>query len=226
MAVLARRTWSQLLSELVLMAGGHDYTGYSDRCKHALANAYFELCARFHHYELDRESAFSVSTTRTYTLPTDLFVIVSVVYDSGSGGPYFILNPAPFQSFIGERWERISGTATDRATKYARFGSAILLDGPRTSTVSGTIYYYAYPTAPDFDVPTYPTTAVEWDEHILELACAKMQRKTWRPDLAMVNAQLLEAWLGEQVRPSTTDQPLTGLPGRSFSGTAMGGKQG
>lgn len=228
MAILTRRTWSQLLSELVLMGGGHDYSGYDTRCKHALANAYMDLCARFHHYELDTSASFTVSTTRSYAAPSDLFIAISIVFDADTTASerLVILNPSPFQSIIGSRWERISGTPSVAVTKYARFGADLIFDGPKTGSVTGTIYYYRYPTMPDFDVAAYPEIAVEWDEHLLELAVAKMQRKAWRPDLAMVNAQLLEAWLAEQIRPGTSDQPLTGIPGRSFSGLAMGGKQG
>lgn len=84
MAQITRQLWSALRDEAILAAGGHAYTGFSGRVEYWMTQAYYDLCAMYHQYELDAEQILAIPTGASKVdLPTNCFIVVAVgVVDS------------------------------------------------------------------------------------------------------------------------------------------------
>lgn len=223
MAAITRRTWANLRDEAILALGNYDYTGFSARVEHALYAAYLDIALGWHHYELDASGTATVATNDTgLTLPTTTFVVMSVHRPTTGLGNALTL----------QRLHLVVSnfSATAAAPKhYARnTATTILFDCPCIAGSAGTwtIRYYKAPAAPDFAGAATPDTHWLWDDHILELAIAKMQRKVWRPDLAALSTQSLENWLSQQIQPDLVSEVLASLPDYPTASRPHGAAQG
>lgn len=219
MAVLARRTWAQMLTELTLRVGNITSPGFDSRLHYWLASSYFDLCTRYHHVELDMSTptglTLSVSTS-SINLPTDLFVLISASIEST---PLPIID---FRSIVDDIYTNASGVPQ----KCARFGNKLYFDRIAADNYPTVfLWYYRRGTAPDFAAPTSPELDSDCDEHILEGALRYTFPNLARPDLGAVQRELLNDWLSTQVRTSTM-YPLTNLAERERSATTLSGAQG
>lgn len=225
MAVLARRNWSQMLTELQLRVGNYSTTGFDVRLQHLLTASYHHICTTYHHTELDKtDSSVTCSTsTNEITLPSDLFILVAIRLRS-TGSPSTYLGPILIEDFRSVSGHYTAETA--RPEKGGRFGSKFYFDKLPDAAYPLDILYYRHGLAPDFSgSPTSPELGPDVDEHILEGALRLAWPALARPDLGGVHRELLTEWLGSQIRP-TTMFPLTDLPERERSATILSGTQG
>jgi len=224
MAAITRRTWANLRDEAIIALGGYDYTGFSGRVEHALYAAYLDIGLGWHHYELGAISSATVATNDiSLSVPATAFVVMSVNRSPNNAGNALTLERLHFLV------ANFSATAAV-PKKYARSGASalLLLDCPCNAASAGswTIRFYKVPTAPDFAGSGTPETHWLWDDHILELAIAKMQRKVWRPDLAALSTQSLENWLSQQIQPDLVSEVIASLPDYPTASRPHGAAQG
>lgn len=222
MAVLARRTWAQMLTELQLRLGNITATGFSDRLQYLLTASYYDLCTTYHHVELDKiDTSVSCSTSNNeITLPTDLFKLVGIRLKAVGGAS--ILGPVVLEDYrlSSDLYTLTSG----RPSRGGRFGTKFYFDKLPDAAYPLEIFYYRYPTAPDFGA-TSPELGPDLDEHILQGAIRLGFPAIARGDLGDVSRTLLEEWLQAQVRASLLE-PLTALPERERTGTTYSRGQG
>ena len=90
MVQIARRKWSEILTEAILAGGGHVYTGYSTRMTYWLTEGYYDLCAMYHQYALDQrtvlEPAWDLYLPVSFagnSLPTELSGCAQRDYSGG-----------------------------------------------------------------------------------------------------------------------------------------------
>lgn len=226
MAAITRRYWSTMATEATLAAGGHSYTGFSTRIQYWLTEAYYDLCATYHQYALDKDVTIAVPVgTRQIQLPSDCYIVVAVGLLDSSGSPARFLRSEHF---------RLQG-GTFRATQgdllsFSRFKNALFFNALAKAGTQVQLYYYRYPAAPDFssstgNPPSVPETDWLWDTHIIDAGVAKAQKRIWRPDLAQFNVQTVQEWLEEQTQAQTKDEPTGAQPDRPLPNVALGGKQ-
>ena len=226
MAQITRRAWSALQTEATLALGGHAYTNFSSRVQYWLTEAYYDLCAAYHHYELDKNVIVSVPQgTSQIQLPTDCFIVVGVGLLDSSDQPIRFLRSEHFRVLGGT----LRSSQSDLLS-CARFQNSLYFNAPAKAGVRIRIYYYRYPIAPDFTAatgvpPGVPETQWLWDTHLIEGAVAKGQKRIWRPDLAQFNAQSLSEWLEEQTQSQTKDEPTGTQPDKAVPNQQIGGKQ-
>lgn len=221
MAVLARRNWAQLLTELTLRLGNITSSGFDARLQYVLAGAYFDICTTYHHAELDAVTASPITLTiaeSSVPLPTDLFVLVSASIEGVQ------LPVVDFRQLIEEL--RSAGAA-GVPTKCARYGGRLYFNKvAAASYASVLVFYYRRGLAPDFSgSPTSPELDSDVDKHIMELALSTAWQALGRPDLAATEQQKYDAWASMQVRVSLID-PLVAQQEKGLAGTTYTKGQG
>lgn len=228
MAQIARRIWSELRDEAILAAGGHTYTGYSTRMQYWITEAYYDLGAMYHQYELDEALDFTLDPGEAVqSLPANLFTVVGVAeIDTTTNQPRrFLIEDRPQTLFGKFRPSR------SRAGSYARTSNELLFDCAADASRTYRLYYYRTPNAPDFAATSgQPNSTSEyawlWDAHLLDYAVSRAKRRAWRPDLASFDAQTLAEWLEGQVQAQINDEPIITEPTKPAEGRPLGGRQG
>lgn len=226
MAQITRRIWSELATEAILAGGGHTYTGYSTRMNYWLTEAYYDICAMYHHYELDAKAFVTVPAgSKEVTVPPNCYVVI--------GLSELDANDAPKRFLMSERPQIVMATQRVLASSvrsYARIGNTLLLDAALSTAAKYQIDYYRTPVAPDFAATSgqpnsVPETSWLWDTHLIDAALAKSKRRIWRPDLAAFDAQDLMTWLGEQIQSQMKEDPIMTEADKPTVGRPLGGKQ-
>lgn len=222
MAVLAARTWAQLLTEALLRVGNITTSGFDARMQRWLEAAYFNLCTTYHHVEFDTIStSLTASTTSNEvdlsSLSPKLFVLAGLRLRASSTTTSTITGPLVPRDFRSV-FDKYTATA-GQPTTVARWGDKLYFDTLPLAAYGLNLYYLRYPTAPDFAAPTSPETGRDVEEHIIEGAIQLAFPGMGRPDLGAVNRELVATWLNEQVRLPLTADPIVNLPERQRAGT-------
>lgn len=226
MAQITRQLWSALRDEAILASGGHAYTGFSGRIEYWMTQAYYDICATYHQYELDKDLVVAVTQgSNRIDLPTDCFIVVAVGVVDDSEQPV---------SFLRSEHFRLQGGGF-RSTQaefmsFSRFQNSLFFNAQAKANTKVRLYYYRFPNAPDFagtsgQPNSVPETKWLWDAHIIDATVARAQRRIWRPDLGGLNTQALSEWLDEQVQAQAKKDPIGAQPDKSLSNLALGGKQ-
>lgn len=227
MATLVRRIWSALRDEAILCAGNLSYPNYSSRAEHALYQAYLDLCLTYHFHEFETSSTVTlVANATNFALPADCFIVTALTWSTAATvagqGLARQLREEPLAGLIAKRSQKAG-----RWGSYARWGSNIELDCPLdTNATAGAtlaLHYYQRPAAPDYTLSTSPTTAWEWDDHLIDAAVAKLQARNWVWDQQGMTLQTLKDWLARQVQPALTDEPMTNPPDMTRASRPQGG---
>ena len=225
MAAITRRTWANLRDEAIQACGGHDYTGFSSRVEYCVTEAYYDICATYHHHELESATniaAWTIGNT-SISLPADCFIVVGVrLYDTVANGSGHLGT----LQYVRHHF-LLSNFSTTQAQpgSFSRSKTTLYLNCPVDKAYQYVVHYYAFPTAPDFSSGS-PQTAWLWDTHLIEGTLAKMQGRIWRPDLGQMNGQLLKDWLAVQPQASVQTEPQPGLPDYPTANLPQGGLQG
>lgn len=229
---IPRRNFASILNEVVQAVGGHDYLGFPARAQHAVWSTYLDLALTYHHYELEASTeAMLGSATREVPIPASCYAVIAVIAGvlaqgmEGAESYGYLVNPRRAQFALGDRWA--AGAEKRLPTEWTRYGNNLLFNGPSSGSVGLRIYYYRTPTQPDFDLATaYSELHPMWDDHLIEGAVAKLQKRIWRPDIAQANLEFLSRWLQEQVQPALGEDPIGTLPDMTTASRPIGGKQG
>lgn len=222
MATITRRGWSLIQDEAQRRLAGIASPGFTARIDYWVWAAYQQICLTYHHFELD---SFSTSLSialgaSTLALPADCYAVIAMTLRDGTG------------AYAGEvrQYElaAVRGAyvaASGRPSRRARFGSTLYLDMKADQLYNVDLFYYRFPTAPDFATNTAPETASDVDEHIIEGAVRLAHPAIGRSDLGDVDRQLLADWLSQQIRPSLNQETLEDTE-RAGAERTLGGAQG
>lgn len=224
MAALLRRTWADLKAEAIRRLGGRTEASFAARVEHWLDAAQLDLGLLFHHYELNRTDTALVLVTgqSTVTLPLDCYIVLGVALREPGGQPLF----KRWLTLQHLRYVQANFSETRAVpTEYARFGRDLQLNCNSDAAYPLLLRYYKVPAAPDFAVGS-PELARLWDEHLLEAAVAKGQGSVWRPDLAGVTGETLQAFLASQVQPALLAEVLPDRSTVPTTNRTHGGGQG
>jgi hypothetical protein len=223
MAILARRTWEELRDGHVQRVGRANHTAYEPRAERFLEASQFELGVLYHHYELDKTDATLTSTTndQSFALPADLW---------GIFGMKLLDNGDAFLKTL--RWKEAHAvlqsnkTAVAQPSEFTRFGRDVRFEQPTAADYHYDLYYYAIPTAPDFDpAAASPDLGREWDEVILDYSVWLAKDAIGRPDLAMSAKARVDDFLSKTAQPLLAEIPLYGIPERRQRDFGHGGGQ-
>jgi len=220
MAVIVRRTWAQIETEVKLRIGNPNNT--TILTQQFIWAAYLRLALTWHHFELDAIASpnLTLSTsTNLVALPADCFAVVQAMLLNSAGTVILgQLEPVNYASLVREY-----AAAAGQPAKRARYGSNLYFDALPNSAFKVQLSYYRRPTAPDFSSGGSELD-VECDEHIIEQAVALAAGATGAPGVAL-NRQLLTEWLAEQVRNPMIDS-VEDLRERVNTNRTLGGAQG
>lgn len=179
MAVLSRPTFADMETEVVRRLGGIDYTGFSTRVEHWIANAYSWAATSFHHIELDAVTSSPPTVSvgdPSYDLPSDCYIVLAVRLGTNYNR---WLRPTNFEAITAKVL-----TTNGAPVEWSRFLDKVYFDRPPALETTAVTYYIKEPAAPDFSTPTSSALAAEWDELIVLKATILGLIGTWRPDLA------------------------------------------
>lgn len=223
MATITRRGWSAIETEVQRRLAGNNASGFTTRIDHWVWAAYQQICLTYHHFELDKEDLTGTisSGANTFTLPSDCYAVIALTLRDSTGA---IVGEVAQYEFAAVRGAY--GADSGQPSRRARFGSKLYFDKKADQNYSTDLYYYRFPTAPDFTTSTAPETASDVDEHIIEGACRLANPAIGRADLGDVDRQLLADWLGQQIRPSLNQDGILEQRERSGAGRTLGGSQG
>lgn len=228
MAALARRKWSEIQSETQKRLGNTDSTGtdgvlFTTRIAYWLRAAHLDLCTTYHQFELDQTTQLTLSTSaNSVALPADCFIVVAVRLKDSTGAAFL-------GQLTGKSYQVLADAYTGAAGQPAfvsRYGPNLYFDVLPSSAYKLDLFYYRYPTSPDFGGSGSPETGEDLDEHIIEGACRHAYPAIGRADLGDVYRQLLSEYLAMQPRPSVLDEQLPNLQERIQSPRTYGGAQG
>lgn len=221
MAAIARRTLAQIETEVKLRIGNPNNTTINTQ--HYVWAAMLRLALTYHHFELDKTDAtLTLSTSvNTLALPADCFIAIhfQVLNTAGTA----VVTDTEEYDFSALTRE-YSPTTPAAPTKRARFGSTLYFNKLPDQAYKGRLYYYSRPAAPDFAGTDTSPLDVEIDEHIIEQAVLLASAGTSAP-LVELNRQLLDDWIGLQVRSSLLD-PISAKRTRRTTERTLGGVQG
>jgi hypothetical protein len=223
MAALARRTWLDLQTETQRRLAGINATGFTTRIQYWLRAAHFDLCTKYHFFELDKEDLTKTLTigSNLLALPADCYRFIAMtVRDPVSLAQIGEVVDYSF-SALRQAYTATSGMPTRRA----RFAQNLYFNFKADLAYPVDICYYRLPTAPDFGGSASPDTGEDVDEHIIEQACRLANPALGRPDLGDIDRGLLMEWLNEQPRPMQVQEPLEKRD-RMEQGRNLGGAQG
>ena len=225
MALIVRRTWAQMLDEVIRRAGGVDASTFSSRVEYALWSTYLDLCLSYHQFELDKlDTSLTLSTSApSLALPSDCYIVVGVRLRDALVGTAVVgqLSYKASRLLLFE----YRATPAARPKHYTRFLSTLYFDSLPDAAYKVDLYYYKTPTAPDFS-STSPETHPELDEHLIQGALSVLFPSLGRPDLAQAQLTNLQNWLALNTRPAMVAETPAGKSERFETVTSHGGQQG
>lgn len=219
MAAITRRGWSDVKTEFLRRAKGITATGFSTRAEYWIQHAYLQLCALYHHHELDKTTQLTASTsTNEITLPSDCYIACSATLRNAAGSaivtPLVYANP----TVVKRDYKVTAG----QPTRWSRWGNKLIFDRLPDVAYKVDFDYYAIPAAPDFATSSLPEFSWDCDEALIQWALALAKPEISVPS---VERELLSTWLAEQPRPSTLDS-LLDQKERPNTSRPRGGAQG
>lgn len=226
MAVLTRRSWQEMRTEVEAVLGGEIYTNLRSRIQYWMWDAYNHICMSFHHYELEKEIIESCSQGDSEIgLPADCYAVYGVTEVDSGGKTVSILANKNEMVRMG-LWIPTEG----QPDKYARAGAGgtrLQLNRPCDQSRRYRIDYLKIPTAPDYSSTSFfPETAELWDAAIMDMTLARLGARTLSDSIFVPHKELLGDFLGMQIQPALNDEPPVGLPNRPKIDSARGGNQG
>lgn len=226
MAEITRRTWANLQTEHTNRMGRVGDTDYAARSKEFLSAAYYDICTRWHHFELDTRD------TATLTCSTGTNVVSASAL--GLHGIFGVQLRSPTIDTVVSTlsWEEAHFSLQKYKVlqrmpeSYSRYGNDLVFPVIPDAAYPVTIHYYANPTPPDFDTPTSSELAREWDEHILELSLALAHGALWQADLSGYYQDRFDKWSETVTNPLLVAVPMHGRPESQTRSFPHGGAQG
>lgn len=225
MAVLARRTWVTIKTE-VARRSGHTSdtadTAAGGPIEHSIDAAYRDLCLLYHHFELDKTAADQAiaSGVTSLALPVDCYAVIGVLLKQTGGAEIGRLKFQEAGFLLGSR----TATAT-QPKDYTRFGQTLHFSAPTDAAYKADVYYYSQPAAPDFSSGS-PSFDRLWDEHLIQGATDLVLRGHWAADQGAPQAESLAAFLSRVVNPPLSEGGLVDFQDRSNVTRSHGGAQG
>lgn len=212
MAVLTRRTWSDLLAEHKLRVG-RNTSGYDSRGQRFLETAQYDLGTVFYHPDLtDPDGSITLSTSNPYVnLPNDWFVIlvIQLLDEGGTSSRRRITMKHPSVILQDPQFGR-----TGEPTKAALLANQVWFDRLPEHAWKARVVYQKLPTAPDFAGSVSPDLHRSWDDRILERAAILHYDAHGRPDLGDAVEKRFQGWLKKN--PTPTLQSMTGFEAHDF----------
>jgi hypothetical protein len=219
MAVIARRGWSSIKSEVIRRLKGLNQTGFDTRVEYWIQHAYLQMCTTLHHHELDKNTLLTCSTvSNEITLPTNTYIACSATLRN-AGNTAIVETLTYANPLVVKRDYKMTAGQPKR---WSRWAGVMILDRLPDVAYRVDFDYYATPAAPDFSTTSLPETAWDCDEALIQWALALAKPEISVPS---VERELFSAWLAEQPRPSILDN-LVDLNVRSNVGRPRGGAQG
>jgi hypothetical protein len=219
MAVIARRGWSAIETEVTRRLKGINATGFSARVQFWIQHAYLQLCTLYHHHELDKTTQLTASIlTNEVTLPTDCYVACSASLRNAAGTSILTSLTYAHPTVVKRDYKLTAG----QPTRWSRWGNKLIFDRLPDLAYRVDFDYYATPAAPDFATSSLPEFSWDCDEALIQWALALAKPEISVPS---VERELLSVWLDVQPRPMLLDG-LLDIKEKSNTGQARGGAQG
>jgi hypothetical protein len=219
MAVIARRGWSSVKTEVIRRLKGITATNFDGRVEFWIQHAYLQMATLYRHHELCKTTILTLSTSaNSVALPADCYIACSATLRN-------VANTAIVDTLVQANalvLKRDYKLTAGQPKRWTRWAGNLLVDRLPDLAYRVELDYYATPAAPDFTTSSLPEFAWDCDEALIQWALALAKPEISVPS---VERELLSAWLAEQPRPSTLDN-LTDLKERSNTGRPAGGAQG
>lgn len=224
MTAIARRTWSQVETEVIKRLGNIDSPGFSARADNWIWEAYKWLSLTYHHFELDEIDGRQVTPTNgtAILLPDDCYSLIAVIRRDAAGKP---TGSGLTRSWPSSLFADFTGQV-GIPSKYARYGSKVFLNTISDQPYPLDIYYYRLPTQPDFASNSLGSElGADLDESLINLTLQVAFPAIGRPDLGDYCGTLASNYLQMQSRPALITEPLA-VRERIETNRTIGGGQG
>lgn len=226
MAELVRRYWSDIDTEVQRLLGSPDNTNITTRIQHWIADTYFQIGTRWHHYELEEDDDSKVLKTgqSVVTIPENTYIILGVATLDSNG---------LVDSWVTLRDPRIVQAAFTSADgkplACARLGNRIIFDREADTNYRLRITRYKFPTVPDFTTTStkkqFPETSRLWDDPIIVASAAKAHTRLWSSHIGQQFAGDFEVMVSFIPQPLMAEFEITDRGEKQLIDEPMGGGQ-
>ena len=206
MAALTRRGWDEILDEVLLRSGGKNYSGWSARVQQFISAAYYDICSLYRHIELEATNGAVLDAGDYYfalaSFSPDVYH-VHVLYESVNNGGISPLKMLSRKDTAGivMAWSSTDGQPEAYSLRGSSGDYIVVFDREADIERSYVVIYQSKPTRPDFATTDAPEIGPHWDEHLIELALAKIGVATGDQQMASVNAALYKDFVSQVAQP-------------------------